>query len=105
MKLPVMAPAAASLVQCSSLALGTDRPSLPTRADLCVRSAGDAPAPPAPASAPTPAIKPFNMVPLARDDDLTEMEKAAVAKAPKRPKKPDGTYLPKRNVRKNKRRK
>ena len=59
----------------------------------------------APASAPPPAVKPFNLVPLARDDELTEMEKMAAAKAPKRPKKPDGTFLPKRNVRKNKRRK
>lgn len=57
------------------------------------------------APVPPPAVKPFNMVALARDDDLTEMERSAAAKAPKRPKKPDGTFLPKRNVRKNKRKK
>ena len=72
--------------------------------DLACAAGGEQSAP-VPASAPAPAIKPFNLVPLARDDELTEMERAAAAKAPKRPKKPDGTFLPKRNVHKNKRRK
>ena len=38
-------------------------------------------------------------------EDMTEMEKAAQQAAPKRPKKAQGSFVPKRNVRKGKPRK